>query len=224
MARGGGSGRFFLSKKKKYHFRKGENMNADDLQRLKEWRERGGMTEGEYKRWIAENTTLESAGIAGNEAHLWEMRTNLALALHDFLMILGVGDDDIAEVLGPENIEYIDRLLSERPIPLMDEGAKAFRSAKTLFEPEKGLEEYGLMATIIRLPDAVWDALEENEDSRFVCLGPLVLDQNTKTIWMWNGLELESFTGPMKLDAEQREVAVCAMRTAGGGLLEISFP
>lgn len=193
-------------------------MNPIDLQKLKEWRERGGMTKEEYAQYVAQSDSwpYDEDGI-----HLYEMETNLALAFHDFLMVLGVGDEDIADVLGPENIAWIEDWLGTA-ISIPDEGVMAFRQAKTLFEPERPLEEYGLMGTTLLLPDAAWDALEENSDERFVFLGPLVLDQNTRTIWMWNGLELESLEGPMRLDADQRAAAVRAMKEMGGGLLEIS--
>lgn len=194
-------------------------MNAKDLRTLKEWRERGGLSEEEFFGLV------EAGGDPEIDSPLQEMETNMALALHDFLVILGVGDEDIAEVMGKENMAYIEELLAERPPPVMDEGVRAYRSAKTLFEPEKGLEEYGLMPTSLRFSDRIWDALDETEDDHFVCKGPLVFDQNTRTVWLWGGDgAIEAMLGPMRLEQDQLAFAIAAMKEAGGGLLEASIP
>ena len=177
-------------------------MNATDLNKLKEWRQRGGLTEEEHKRWIAGNTALENVGLAGLDAHLWEMETNMALALHDFMAVLGVGQADIEEVLGAENMESINRLLDQEIIPT-DEATMASRVAKALFEPEKPLEDYGFILTVVSLPGAVWDALEETIDDRFVFLGPVILDQNTRTVYMAEGVTLGALAPGNRLLGEQ---------------------
>ena len=180
-------------------------MNATDLNKLKWWRLRGGLTSKEFADLgpLDEDATI----------HLHAMETNMALALWDLLSILGVGHEDVKEVLGAENMEFIESWLDQEIIP-MNEGARAYRMAKVLFEPKEPLEDYGLLPTIIGLPDTVWDALEETKDDRFVILGPIVLDQNTKTIYMAGTVSLDELDPASRLMSEQIIAASRAMKEA----------
>ena len=183
-------------------------MNAMDLRKLKEWRENGGLTAEEVE---SGGRRMIGSGLSALVIHLWEMETNMAMALYDFMAVLGVGQADIEEVLGSENMESINGLLAEEIIPT-DEATMAYRVAKVLFEPEEPLEDYGFIPTVVSLPDAVWNAMEETIDDRFVFLGPVILDQNTRTVYMAKGVTLEALAPGTKLLGEQVVAASRAMK------------
>lgn len=187
-------------------------MNATDLKKLKQWRQYGGLTEDDLERHFVDHP---GPFVFSEDAptHLHEMETNMALALHDFLTVLGVGTSDIEEVLGAENMESINGLLAEEII-LVDEKTMAYRVAKALFEPEKPLEDCGFIPIAVEFPEAGWDALEASSDERFVILGPIVLDQNTRTIYMTRAVALDALEPASRLMSEQIVAACQAMREA----------
>lgn len=187
-------------------------MNATELRKLRRWRQYGGLTEDDLELYFTDHSgPFDHSTVI----HFHEMETNMAMALYDFMAVLGVGQADIEEVLGAENMESINGLLAEKIIPI-DEATMAYRVAKALFEPEEPLEDYGFIPTTVSLPDAVWDALEETMDDRFVFLGPVILDQNTRTVYMAKWVTLEALAPGTRLLGEQIAAASRAMKEVQG--------
>lgn len=163
-------------------------MNAYDLQHLQEFRQK-----------------LED--MAGP---LINQDLPVAIVLFDILKVLNVGEEDMIEVLGEDVIRDLDKWHREVIAPLPPE-LMAYRSALTNFEPSKTMQEYGLTQVTRPIPKAVWDALEETFDERYVNLVAVVLDQNSRTVWkgVCNG---DCILSVHTLIAEQRTMAEKAAR------------